>query len=307
MKQPSVTLFNFLARLTDRARATRGCGTVANYRHVMTKLRTFLNDRDMPIDGLTPHFMQRYQAWMRDGGLSPNTIAFHFRTLRIFYNAAVNEDITVRRADLFKDVRTAIGHTRKRAVSPVVLHRLAEAHLSCQPKLALARDLFLFSFYTCGMSFVDMAYLRKCDVSGTLLTYRRSKTGQALAVRLTPELTAIIDRWGNPSTAYVLPIITDASDARRQYKNADRRQNRALARLSDHLGLDVALTMYVARHSWASIAYNCGISMAHISSSLGHDSEHTTRIYLTSLEQDGLDKANRLVIDTVTTNGKSNL
>ena len=49
--------------------------------------------------------------------------------------------------------------------------------------LDFARDMFLFCFYTRGMSFVDMAYLKKGDIANGILTYRRKKTGQQLFIR----------------------------------------------------------------------------------------------------------------------------
>ena len=50
------------------------------------------------------------------------------------------------------------------------------------------------------------------------------------------------------------------------------------------LKLQRPLTMYVARHSWASAAKAKNIPLSVISEGMGHDSEATTQIYLTSLE-----------------------
>ena len=57
--------------------------------------------------------------------------------------------------------------------------------------------------------------------------------------------------------------------------------------------------MYVARHSWASIAKAEGISLSVISESMGHDSESTTQIYLASLDSSVIDKANQKIIKLV--------
>ena len=68
---------------------------------------------------------------------------------------------------------------------PVLLHmpRHYLLDLSLKPHLDFARDMFLFCFYTRGMSFVDMAYLKKGDIANGILTYRRKKTGQQLFIR----------------------------------------------------------------------------------------------------------------------------
>ena len=70
-----------------------------------------------------------------------------------------------------------------------------------------------------------------------------------------------------------------------------------MKRISDRLKLQYPLTMYVARHSWASIAKNNNIPLAVISEGMGHDSETTTQIYLASLENSIIDKANKKIID----------
>ena len=57
--------------------------------------------------------------------------------------------------------------------------------------------------------------------------------------------------------------------------------------------------MYVARHSWASVAKSKGVPLSVISEGMGHDSESTTRIYLASLETSVVDRANSLIISSL--------
>ena len=70
-----------------------------------------------------------------------------------------------------------------------------------------------------------------------------------------------------------------------------------------HLGLSKPLTMYVARHSWATIARGMDIPVSVISDSLGHHSEKTTQIYLKSIDADVIDCANEKLIAAVENNG----
>ncbi|MDE6052128.1 MAG: site-specific integrase, partial [Paramuribaculum sp.] len=56
------------------------------------------------------------------------------------------------------------------------------------------------------------------------------------------------------------------------------------------------LTLYVARHSWASIARTKGIPLNTISLGLGHESESTTRIYLASIDNTAIDRANARIL-----------
>ena len=119
-------------------------------------------------------------------------------------------------------------------------------NLSHKPQMELARDMFLFSFYTRGMPFVDMAFLMKSDLRNGILNYRRMKTGQGLFILWEKPMQAIVDRYSDPNSAYLLPIIKSADgDVRRQYKNVYQNVNKYLKKLGELLGLHLKLTTYV--------------------------------------------------------------
>lgn len=96
-------------------------------------------------------------------------------------------------------------------------------------------------------------------------------------------------------------IKPDGADPRRQYLNMAHVINGRLKKLGKLLGLVEPLTMYRARHSWASIAQNNNIPLSVISQGMGHDSEKTTRIYLASLDTSTIDKANSSIISSLMT------
>lgn len=72
--------------------------------------------------------------------------------------------------------------------------------------------------------------------------------------------------------------------------------NNKLKEISAIAGLQMNLTMYVSRHSWASIAKSQNIPLSIISEGMGHDSENTTQIYLASLVNSMIDKANEMIL-----------
>lgn len=190
-----------------------------------------------------------------------------------------------------------IDKTIKRAVPLKVIRQIRDLDLTLFPTMDFARDIFMFSFYTRGMSFIDMAYLKKKDLQGGTLSYRRQKTGQQLFVKWEKPMQEIVDKYNTNGTPYLLPIIRDMNaDIRRQYKNAAHLVNDKLKKLGEKLGLTVPLTSYVARHGWASIARSRNIPLAIISEAMGHDSEKTTRIYLASLDTTSVDKANSRIL-----------
>ena len=256
----------------------------------------FREGKDVLISHIKDNLIVAYENSMKASGLSSNTTSFYMRILRAVYNRAVKQGITKQKYP-FQYVYTGVAKTRKRAVDISIVRRLAEMDLDRNPSAALARDMFLFSFYTRGMSFIDMAYLRKSDLSRGILTYRRRKTGQNLFIRWEKCMDEIVSSYDNPSSFYLLPIITSSdTDERQQYINMSHKINRSLKSLGKKLGLPTPLTMYVARHTWANAARKKKIPISVISEGMGHTSEMTTRIYLSSLDADIIDRANKKIL-----------
>lgn len=148
------------------------------------------------------------------------------------------------------------------------------------------------------MSFIDIAYLQEKDLRGKVLTYRRKKTGQLLSIQWENCMQEIVNKYSSSSISpFLLPIIRDSGgNLRKQYQNVQSLINRNLKNIGVELKLPIPLTMYVARHSWASVARSEGIPISVISEGMGHDSEVTTKIYLASLETQVIDKANHKIL-----------
>ena len=219
------------------------------------------------------------------------------RRLRAVYNTAVEEGYVDDRKP-FKKVFTSSEKTAKRAVELEYIRKLQDMDLSYSESKCFARDMFLFSFYTRGMSFVDMAYLQKKNLKGAILTYRRRKTGRLLSIRWEECMQRVVNQYSSSTSPYLFSIIKEERrDARKQYHNALILINRNLKIIGREIGLTIPLTMYVARHSWASIARDEGIPISVISSGMGHISERTTQIYLTSLQTQIIDSANRKILE----------
>ena len=268
--------------------------TSETYTATLRSFMSFRDGEDIPLDSISSDLMVHYEAWLKSRGVRMNTVSFYMRILRAVYNRAVEKDLTEQRHP-FRHVYTGLEKTAKRAVPIKVIKALKDLDLSLKPSLDFARDLFLFSFYTRGMSFVDMAYLKRSDLCNGILTYRRRKTGQTLTIKWEKCMEEIISKHTIPTSDYLLPVIRSNDDSRRQYENALHLVNSRLKKLSEMLHLQRPLTMYVARHSWASIAKARNIPLSVISEGMGHDSEATTQIYLASLETSVVDKANKMI------------
>ena len=258
--------------------------TAETYTTALNSFLRFRGERDLLFEEVDSNLMVEYETFLKGINVCPNSSSFYMRNLRAIYNRAVERELTVQRYP-FKHVYTGVDKTVKRAVPLKVIRRIRDLDLTLSPVLDYARDLFMFSFYTRGMAFVDMAYLKKKDLQNGVLVYRRQKTGQQLFIKWEKPMQEIVGKYDTSATPYLLPIIRDMdTDARKQYKNAAHLVNDKLKKIGRQLGLAIPLTSYVARHAWASIAKSKNIPISTISEAMGHDSENTTRIYLASLD-----------------------
>ena len=271
--------------------------TSETYTAALRSFSGFMNDKEVLFDQLNADLFAEYEAYLKSRGNTPNTISFYMRILKAVYNRAVEAGLTEQRYP-FKSVYTGVEKTMKRAISLNDLKRIKGLDLSLKPNLDYARDMFLFCFYTRGMSFIDMAYLRKKDLQNGILSYRRRKTGQQLFIKWEKCMQEILDKYPINETEYLLPIITKRNeDYRKQYANELHRVNHLLKKIGKNLNLLIPLTMYVGRHSWASVAKSRNVPISVISEGMGHDSENTTQIYLASLDTTVVDKANKKILD----------
>lgn len=292
----------FISFAEELVRQLRQIGknrTAERYATVLNSFKRFFGEDDVLLDEVDSNLMVRYETFLKARGICPNSSSYCMRGLRAVYNRAVEKELTVQR-NPFRHVYTGIDKTVKRAVPLKIIRQLRELDLALSPASDFARDIFLFSFYTRGMSFIDMAFLKKKDLQNGILTYRRHKTNQQLFIKWEKPMQEIIDKYDTSKTPYLLPIIKDTdADEWRQYKNASHLVNDKLKKLGERLGLPVPLTSYVARHAWASIAKSKNIPVSTISEAMGHDSENTTRIYLASLDTSVVDKANSLILKSL--------
>lgn len=295
-----LTLYKYAEQIIYKLRCNGQYRTSETYVSVINSVRRFRKGRDVYFAEFDEDLIVAYETYLKAKMLTMNTISFYLKLLRSIYNKAVRDRL-IEQSYPFRNVYTSINKTVKRAISLQYIKKIKTLDLSYSPAKSFARDMFLFSFYTRGMSFVDIAYLRRKDVRSGIISYKRKKTGQLLNIRLESCMVDIINKYlSNPNSPYLFNIIKyPYNDVRKQYHNALTLINRSLKIIGRLVGLRTSLSMYVARHSWASIARKEGISLSIISEGMGHDSERTTQIYLSSLDASIIDNANQKIIKLV--------
>ena len=296
------TVFTTLQEQVARQKRMLRHGTAMTYSNAYHRFKEFRADADLTFDQLTPDMIEEYEAWLTNRGLMQNTIRFYLRTLHTLLYKAVDSGLLSTDNRLFSHVRLAYVPTAKRAISAEDVRAIRQLELPPDSIMAFARDLFLFSFYTRGMSFVDIAYLKKKDLKNGMLVYCRKKTNQQISIAWEREQQEIVDRYSaqTDDSPYMLPVIKNMDGTEYvQYKRVQENVNRALKRIGRMAGLKQPLTMYVARHSWASIARDMDISICVISEGMGHQSCKTTQIYLDTIDTSKVNEANRRIMGEI--------
>ena len=292
-----VLVLDFMQNQIRLMRNANRLGTALNYEKTMKNFVKFLGGVNLPFSAMTEQVIADYNAFLVQRGMVRNSISFYMRIMRAVYNKAVRQKL-VEQSHPFTEVYTGIDRTRKRAVSESVISQLYKLNLAEGTPLALARDIFIFSYCTRGMAFVDIAYQKRENIQNGVICYARRKTGQLLSVRIEPSIQRIIDRYSSALSPYVFPILTstETKPAYEEYQVAINNHNRQLRRLSKMLPAGCKLTSYTSRHSWATAARNHNVPISVISAGMGHTSEQTTQIYLTMLENSVIDDANQGLI-----------
>ena len=311
-KKTSKSLFQFMNLLIALLIKNGQYRTSLHYKATLNSFKRYRDDKDIALCEIDAEEMRSYEAYLHHTAeVCSNTSSFYLRILRATYNKAVAKGLTPQQHP-FKEVYTGIAQTRKRAIPTENVSQMKrlDSVKNLTPKEEMARDTFLMSFYLRGISFIDLAHLRKSDLKDGYLHYTRSKTRQRLTIRWEKDMQELMEKYQaqTASSPYLFPFLIDDGNRSqnktidkkkeevRLYHNAEARISYHLRKLGDKIGIKGKLTLYVARHSWATTARGNDISMSVISEALGHHSETTTQIYLNSIKSSEVDDANAKIL-----------
>ena len=257
----------------------------------------------MTLESIDLDYLTGLELYLRQRGNKDNSIATRFAILKAIYNKAVREGKAAAKQNAFALFRVGSlwAKTHKRAIDKNDIQRLIDLEITenrTTEYRRLARDLFLFSYFTAGMNFGDIARLRYMDIAKGRISYSRHKTQKLLSFQLTPMALRILEKYSvaGHGEDYIFPILnrhehTTPQQVFNRLHKVLRKVNRELKVLGRMIGLEMPLTTYVARHSFATVLKRSGVSTSLICETLGHSSEKVTQIYLDSFENPQIDAA----------------
>lgn len=276
-------------------------GTKGLYTTTRVKIEQF--DKIASFCTITGEWLTRFENWMKKDGLKTNYIGIHLRNIRAVFNYAIDNEYT--NIYPFRKFKIKTEKTAKRAMNPTDLIRLRD--YLCEPYLVKYRDMFMLIFYLIGINPVDLFQLK--DIKNERIEYIRAKTGKRYNIKVEPEAMEIIKRYTGNN------YLIDVLDSWGNYKDFTHRMNINLKDIGDvkRIGrggkkirtpLFPDITIYHARHTWATIASKLEIPKETISAALGHTiGSDVTEIYI-DFDYKKIDEANRKVIDNVNDFGR---
>lgn len=264
-------------------------------------------ESSLPMNAVfTPGRLKAYEDWLLLRGLSLNTVSTYTRTLKAVYNRWMPIGSFDHNPKLFDGIYTKVVSQTKRALADRQMNCLLYADIdTVLPEQRSVLAYFLLMFLFRGMPFIDLAHLRKMDVQGNRIIYRRHKTGKQMTVRILKEAVPLLKEFRdkNPDSIYLFPILDPKLRGGlvqyKDYRDALRRFNKSLRKLMCRLLPGVKVSSYTSRHTWATLSFYLGTTPGIISQSLGHSSFHVTETYLKPFENEKVDEANYKLVSSV--------
>lgn len=166
-------------------------------------------------------------------------------------------------------------------------------------QLKLCRDIFLLSFYLRGRRIGDVLTLQHSEIHNGRVVREARKTDKPMDIAIVGPALEIINEYRGRHPVYVMPLMKmhppsdpDNQRYRKQIESKTAIINNQLKLLADMIDCDKNLTTHVARHTFAYLADQSGMTTKRIKDMLEHSDLNTTDGYVSDLRNsDVLDAA----------------
>lgn len=284
-------------------------GSAIAYKNACISLLKFRPN--LRLDQVTVDFLRQYEKWYTASGKSITSVGIRMRHLRAIIRVAINEGNLPAESYPFGRGKYVIpeGRNIKKALFPQEIASIYSYKAEAGSDEEMARDCWLFIYLCNGLNVKDMCLLKYRNLDGDFLTFRRAKTkntrrsAEPIRVALKEDTQRVIARWGQKTISadsYIFPFLTtgipDPEVQHLQIRKAVLFINRYMKRIAAALGITKPVTTYCARHSFATVLKNSGVSTEFISEALGHSSLSTTRHYLDGFESNSIRKTTDLLL-----------
>lgn len=312
------TVFAFFDKIIKQMKQKNRAGNAMFYRDVKKVVLNYTQKTDVYFPDIDYTWLDGFESWCIGRGCTGGGVAGYMRCIRALYNKAIKHDVVDQKYYPFSSQLNRKGYSFAHLKTPTNYRALSvedlEKFKAYQPEEdeQLAYHLFMFSYYTFGTNFTDLAHLKWESIKENHLIYYRQKTKGAVVVPLRQEALEIVEHFrenasyyterylGGRDSEYVFPVLSDyhtnqGMRTKDRIKKVLAKTNRYLKAIAAKLEIDQKVTFYVARHSAATIAKKKGASVEEISDLLGHANPVITQVYLAKFSGAELSKTVELL------------
>lgn len=262
--------------------------TAEIYQATLNKIKTFEKRPNLLFSEMTVMWFRRFELFMQENDLKTNAISIHLRNIRTIFNAAIDDELIPATVYPFRRFKIKSADTHKKAISIDQIKKIRDYETNL-PSIAMIRDAWMLSFYLIGINNSDLFKLKKIDKDGRI-SYERSKTHRQYSIKVEPEALRIIKKYKGKKS------LLNYSEHFALTTTLTSVFNNKLKDIGKSVGIP-DLTMYHARHTWATLAANqLDASNEDIGQALGHSLKSVTTGYI-KRDPDRVDNLNRGVLD----------
>ena len=253
------------------------------------------------VGDITPELIDGYITWRRDIRQNGDETINHSLTpiLKACSYAAelgmIEQSVNARIQDMMIVTKPSLSDEESefdgKALTKEQMDALLEYYKNCkEPQRKEFMEMFFFAFHACGLRIVDVMTLQWGHINFEKKELRKImiKTSKRHVIPLTEPALKILRKWQEKRVGcrYVFDLVNDnldLNDEEALYKariNATKCIGQSLAVVGEQLEFPFSLSMHVARHTFAVMALNKGLSMSVVSRLLGHGStDITEKVY----------------------------
>ncbi|MDR2773304.1 MAG: site-specific integrase [Tannerella sp.] len=288
--------FGFAANYIDQIRAKR---TKAIYESTITKIKGFTKNNSISFEDINYQYLRQFDSYLSESGSGVNTRSIHFRNIRALFNRAIDDEMIGQTLYPFRKFKIKTEQKDTVCLTACQVRALYEREFKTE-SLRMARDYWMLSFFLCGISPIDLFYLKNGKSTISFVRQKeKNKPHETIKLFIQPEAQLIIDRYKADEKFDYLLKFESKYTSYEIFKSFVSKKIREIAQIIGVPGL----TMYWARYSWATIADSIGIDEKTISKGLGHVDKTIAGRHYIAFDWSKVDRANRQVIDYALTSG----
>lgn len=272
-------------------------GTASSYQVAMSSLLKFRNE--ISLQDITIDFLQNYEKWMLSKNKSKTTVGIYLRCLRAILNTAIEDKLISKDEYPFgkRKYKIPTGANTKKALDLASIKKIFEFVPLEGTNMPMAKDFWIFSYLCNGINMKDIAFLKWKNLTKDAIRFERQKTKNTtsgpnpiIEASRNEEIDRIINKWSNKKVHpdnYLFDILNKRDNPeviQKKVQQFIKTVNKWMKRIGKELDLELTLTTYVARHSFATIIVRNGVSIEFVSQSLGHSSIVTTQKYFAGFD-----------------------